>query len=85
MSYTITKEGSLLGDEVLSELASGHFHVRLFEYADECNAGIEDVTGQGRVPDPILMWQFAERQVGYTKELKLRQPLLKARRKRGKK
>jgi hypothetical protein len=75
-------EGWLAGDQLLDDLFKAGFVVKLFEADGDSNAGLEDRSGEGRVPEPDLMWRFAERQPQYAKELKLRQPLLnKGRRK----
>jgi hypothetical protein len=72
--YGITEEGSLVGDAFLSELMADGFHVRLFGE----QAGLEDVTGQGRVPTTPLLRTFADRQEAYGRELRLRRmPLSK--------
>jgi hypothetical protein len=81
-TYTISANGNLLGDEFLARLWASRFVVKLFSEPGHEQAGLEDVTGEGRVPGHSDLWIFAERQERYTKELKLRQPLLnKARRK----
>jgi hypothetical protein len=78
--YSINSQGWLSGDGLLADLHEAGFVVKLFSADGTSNAGLESVDGEGRVPEPDLMWRFAERQPQYTKELKLRQPLLNKRR-----
>lgn len=75
--YVVTANGNLIGDEFLMELWAKKFVVKLFVNGDEKQAGLHDETGEGRVPDALNIWTFANRQDRYTKELKLRTPVLK--------
>jgi hypothetical protein len=78
--YDINSQGWLSGDVLLTQLFEAGFVVKLFEADGTSNAGLESMDGEGRVPEPDLMWRFAEHQPRYAKELKLRQPLLNKRR-----
>ena len=84
MTYDIDiKTGALLGDDVLERLARVGFMVKLYTFEGDSNAGLEDVKGQGMVPDPDLMRAFADKQPLYAKELRLRQPLLNKGKRKG--
>jgi hypothetical protein len=75
-NFTIMASGGLAGDALLAELWSKGFIVKLYTDGELSQAGLEDTSGEGGVPDPVLMWRFAEMQERYTKELRLRRPLL---------
>jgi hypothetical protein len=81
--YIITATGSLIGDEFLGRMWANSFAVKLFVDGENAQAGLEDTTGEGRVPAHEDLWTFSERQRLYTKELKLRQPLLNKKRRKG--
>lgn len=84
MRYDIDrKTGALLGDEVLDRLARAGFIVKLYTFEGQSNAGLDEANGNGGVPEPDLMWAFAERQAVYAKELRLRQPLLNKGKRKG--
>ena len=74
--YIIMASGGLAGDEFLAKLWAVHFIVKLFQFEEQSNAGLEDTTGEGRVPDFEDLWLFSERQPAYAKELRIRQALL---------
>jgi hypothetical protein len=79
--YMINAAGYLVGDPLLTELWSAGFGVKLFEFGEDSNAGLESMDGEGRVPERDMMLRFADMQTKYRKELRIRQALLKQKRK----
>ena len=82
-NYVVTAQGHLLGDEFLARLWADNFVVKLFSEPFHSQAGLEDMTGEGRVPDAADLMLFAQRQERYSKELKLRSTVLKFGRRKG--
>ena len=83
-NYTIQPNGALMGDRLLDDLLAKGFIVKLFTDGPDSQAGLEDSRNAGTVPEFELLWRFADMQDKYTKELRLRQPLLNRRKRKGK-